>query len=144
MANKFEYDEKESKLTERAYLAPEVVRQRLRTLEVINPKNGEYIVDVGCGSGLLVHDLAVEVGSEGRVVGVDTSVPMLGLAEHRCADLPQVKLLEGDATDLTADEATFDAAACIQVLLYIDNTVKALSEIYRVLKPGGAGTLVPR
>ena len=71
------------------------------------------------------------------MVGVDTSVPMLGLAEHRCADLPQVELLEGDATDLTAGEATFDAAACIQVLLYIDNTDKALSEIYRVLKPGG-------
>jgi arsenite methyltransferase len=137
MANKFEYDEKESKLTERAYLAPEVVRQRMRTLDVLNPKNGEHIVDVGCGPGLLVHDLAVEVGSEGRVVGVDTSVPMLGLAEHRCTDLPQVELLEGDATDLTVDDATFDAAACIQVLLYVDDTDKALTEIYRVLKPGG-------
>jgi hypothetical protein len=48
MANKFEYDEKESKLTERAYLAPEVVRQRMHTLEVLNPKNGEYIVDLVC------------------------------------------------------------------------------------------------
>lgn len=137
MANKFEFDEKESKLTERAYLASEVVRQRMRTLEVLNPKNGEYIVDMGCGPGLLAHDIANEVGSEGRVVGVDTSMPMLGLAEHRCTDLPQVELLKGDVTDLTADEATFDAAACIQVLLYIDDTDKALSEIYRVLKPGG-------
>lgn len=137
MANKLDYDEKESKKTERAYLAPEIVRQRMRTLEVLSPRVGECLIDVGCGPGLLVHDLAGEVGRAGRVVGVDTSLPMLQLAERRCADLPQVELVEGDATNLAADDASFDAAACVQVLLYIVDIDKVLGEIHRVLKPGG-------
>ena len=137
MASKIEYDEKESKDTERVYLAPEIVRQRMRTLEVLSPRTGERIIEVGCGPGLLVHDLATEVGAEGRVVGVDTSLPMLQLAERRCADLPQVELVEGDATNLAADDATFDAVACIQVLLYIADVDRVLDEMRRVLKPGG-------
>ncbi|MDH3452585.1 MAG: methyltransferase domain-containing protein, partial [Gammaproteobacteria bacterium] len=142
MANKFEYGEKESKHTERAYLAPEVVRQRMRTLEILGPQSGEHIIDVGCGPGLLVHDLAIEVGPRGRIVGVDNSVAMLGLAERRCEDIPQVELVEAEAASLPADAATFDAAACVQVLLYLDDTNKALAEIHRVLKPGGRVVLV--
>jgi ubiquinone/menaquinone biosynthesis C-methylase UbiE len=137
MAGKFEYGEKESKHTERAYLAPEVVRQRMRSLEVLSPQSGEHIIDVGCGPGLLVHDLAIEVGPGGHVVGVDTSKPMLELAKRRCDGLAQVELVESDATNLLADAAAFDAAACVQTLLYIEDTDQVLAEIYRVLKPGG-------
>lgn len=137
MAAKFEYGEKESRHTERVYLAPEVVRQRMRTLEVLFPQIGEHVIDVGCGPGLLVHDLAIEVGPQGHVLGVDTSAPMLKLARRRCADLPQVELVESDATDLLADAAAFDAAACVQVLLYIEDPDQVLAEIHRVLKPGG-------
>ena len=137
LASKFEYDEKESKRTERGNLAPEVVRPRMHTVDVLGPRVGEWIIDVGCGPGLLVHDLAVQVGPEGRVVGLDSSLPMLQLAEHRCAELPQVEFLEGDATSLAADDATFDAVACMQVLLYIADIDKVLEELYRVLKPGG-------
>ena len=48
-----------------------------------------------------------------------------------------MELIEGDATNRTADDATFDAVACIQLLLYIDDIDKVLEEIHRVLKPGG-------
>ena len=137
MANKIAFDEKESKATERAYLVPEIVRQRMRTLELLGPRVGECILDVGCGPGLLVHDLAAEVGPAGRVVGVDTSLPMLKLAGQRCAGLPQVEFAEGNAAALAADDAAFDAVACIQVLLYIKEFENVLAEIHRVLKPGG-------
>lgn len=142
MAKKFDYDEKESRKTERSYLAPEVVRQRMRTLEVLGPRVGERIVDVGCGPGLLVHDLAVAVGPEGRVVGVDNSMSMLEIAERRCVDLLQVELLEGDATQLAVDDGAFDAVACTQVLLYVADTDKALEEMHRVLEPGGRVAIV--
>lgn len=137
MASKFEFNEEESKRTERAYLAPEVVRQRMRTLEVLSPRPGEWVIDVGCGPGLLVHELAVEIGPKGRVIGVDTSLPMLQLADRRCADLPQVELVESDAANLVADDGTFDALACIQVLLYIEDIGEMLREMHRVLKSGG-------
>ena len=88
MAKEFDHDEEESRKTERAYLVPAVVRQRMRTLEVLGPRARERVIDVGCGPGLLVRDLAVEVGPEARVVGVDSSPPMLELAGHRCTDAP--------------------------------------------------------
>lgn len=137
MASNLEYDEEASKRTEQAYLSPEIVRQRARTIEVISPQRGERIIDVGCGPGLLAHELAAEVGDAGRIVGADSSAPMIALAENRCADLPQVEFVECDAANLTIDDASADVVTCIQVLLYVADVEKALEEMFRVLKPRG-------
>jgi len=137
MASNLKYNEEESRRTEQAYLAPEIVRQRERTLALIGPQNGEQIVDVGCGPGLLAHGLAEAVGNEGQVLGVDSSSSMIALAEKRCAELPNVSFVECDATELTVDDASADVVACTQVLLYVDDVKKALAEFSRILKPGG-------
>ena len=142
MASKREYNEEESKRTEQAYLSPEIVRQRTRTFEVINPQRGEQIVDIGCGPGLLVHDLAAAVGDAGRIVGADSSAPMIELAENRCSQLSNVAFVESDATNLDIDDASADAVTCIQVLLYIADVEKALAEMHRVLKPGGRAIIM--
>ncbi len=136
MADNLKYNDEGSKKTERAYLSPEIVRQRERTLEVINPQNGEQIVDVGCGPGLLAHRLAEAVGSEGQVLGVDSSSSMIALAEDRCSELSNVSFVESDATELTIDDASADAVVCTQVLLYVDDVKKAIAEFSRILKPG--------
>lgn len=142
MAQTFEYNEAESKHTERIYLSPEVVRQRLRTLEVLAPVKGEHVMDIGCGPGLLAYDLALEVGSGGRVTGVDTSPSMLKLARTRCAALPQVQLAEGDAVDLPAENASLDAVTCTQVLLYVEQVEAVIASMHRTLKPGGRAVIV--
>ena len=137
VAKNLEYNEQESKRTEQAYLSPEIVRQRTRTFEVINPQDGEQIVDVGCGPGLLAHELAAAVGTKGRIIGVDSSAPMIELAENRCAQLSNVEFVESDVTDLAIADASADVVTCIQVLLYVADVEKALDEMSRVLKPGG-------
>ena len=142
MASKREYNEEESKRTEQAYLSPEIVRQRTRTFEVINPQRGEQIVDIGCGPGLLVHDLAAAVGDAGRIVGADSSAPMIELAEKRCSQFSNVAFVECDAMDLDIDDASVDVVTCIQVLLYIADVEKALAEMHRVLKPGGRAIIM--
>lgn len=131
------YDEAEARKTDRAYQTPDVTRQRMRTLEALQLKAGEFVLDVGCGSGLLTHDMAAQVGPGGRVVGVDVSQDMLDLAEQRCGDLPQVRLKQSKAEKLLEGDGSFDAAVCVQVLLYLSDVEAALCEIYRVLKPGG-------
>ena len=85
-----EYDEKAAREIERSYIAPEIVLQRSRTLEALALHSGEYVLDAGCGTGLLTQELAMAVGSGGWVVGVDNSPAMLELATQRCQGLPQV------------------------------------------------------
>jgi arsenite methyltransferase len=132
-----EYDEKAARATERGYLSPEIVRQRLRTLQVLALRAGEHVLDVGCGPGLLAHDMALQVGTSGRVAGIDKSEAMLKLARQRCAHLSQVELTQGVAESLSAEDQSFHALACTQVLLYIADVRQALNEMRRVLKPGG-------
>lgn len=142
MTSSFEYDDTESRHTERIYQSPEIARQRLRTLEILAPAKGEHIMDIGCGPGLLAYDLALEVGGSGRVTGVDNSPSMLELARARCASLPQVDLIEGDAVDLPSEDAAVDGVTCTQVLLYVEQVDKAIAAMYRVLKPGGRAVIV--
>lgn len=142
MAGKRVYNEEESKRTERAYLSPEIEFQRERTLEIIDPQQGERIVDVGCGPGLLIHELAPAVGDAGHIIGIDSSSAMLELARIRCAQLSNVEFVECDATDLAVGDASADVVACTQVLLYVVDVERALEEIFRVLKPGGRAIIM--
>ena len=136
------YDEAEARKTDRAYRTPDITRQRMRTLGALQLAAGECVLDVGCGTGLLADDMATLVGADGRVVGVDTSKDMLKLAERRCADLPQVHLKQAQAETLPEEDESFDAVGCVQVLLYLPDVPTALSEMHRVLKPGGRIVIV--
>lgn len=131
------YDKKAAQDIELSYQTPEIVRQRLQTLEALALRAGEHVLDAGCGTGLLVHGMSSTIGSQGRIVGVDFSDDMLELAKQRCSDLTNIELQQGSVTQLDFDDNSFDAASCIQTLLYVDDVETALSELHRVLKPGG-------
>lgn len=131
------YDEKEARATDRAYLTPDIVKQRMATLDALQLRSGEKVLDVGCGTGLLAYDMAQLVGPEGSVTGIDLSDDMLAFARKRCDDVPQVSFQTGNCTALAAETAQFDAVVCTQVLLYVAEVEKALAEFHRVLKPGG-------
>ena len=136
------YDSKAAARIDRTYQTPEIVNQRLRTLAALGLRRGESVLDAGCGTGLLLEQEALAVGSEGRVEGVDSSPDMLALAEARCAGLAQVNLHSGSADSLTFDDACFDALSCTQVLLYVEQMEQALKEYHRVLKPRGRIAIV--
>jgi arsenite methyltransferase len=136
------YDSKAAARIDRTYQTPEIVNQRLRTLSTLGLRRGESVLDAGCGTGLLLEQEALAVGSEGRAEGVDSSSDMLALAEARCAGLAQVNLHSGSADSLTFDDACFDALSCTQVLLYVEQMELALKEYHRVLKPRGRLAIV--
>ncbi len=62
---------------------------------------------------------------------------MLELAARRCAGQPGVELRSADAVSLPVDDASFDAALCVQVLEYVPDPTVALTEMHRALRPGG-------
>ena len=123
--------------TDRSYLSPEIVNQRLQTIEAMALREGERVLDAGCGSGLLSELISLRVGKSGQVTGVDLSEDMLALARNRCEALGNVTLKRGSVTGLDLESGSFDVASCIQTLLYVENTMAALGELYRVLKSRG-------
>lgn len=131
------YDKDAAQNTERSYNTPDIARQRLQTLQTLALRSGEKVLDVGCGTGLLSHDMALTVGESGCVLGVDFSNDMLELAAHRNAGLTQIQLMQSRAEQLPVEDNYFDALTCTQTLLYVDDLGAALSEIHRALKPGG-------
>lgn len=131
------YDKKAAALIDRSYQTPEIVNQRLRTLNALALRQGECVLDAGCGTGLLLEQEALAVGAEGLAEGLDYSEDMLERAGDRCGDMPQVRLQQGSVESLPFEDASFDALSCTQTLLYVENLDRALQEFYRVLKPGG-------
>ena len=132
-----EFDEEAARSLERSYQTEDIAEQRRRTLAAIDLQSGESALDVGCGPGFLVREMAEHVGPQGRTVGIDSSEQMLALAARRTADMPQVALIEGRIEDSGIKDDSFDAVCCSQVLLFLADTGAALSEFRRVLKPGG-------
>ena len=68
---------------DRAYSTPAIREQRARFRKVIAPGPGEVGLDVGCGPGHLVCELAREVAPGGRLCAIDTSKDMLDWARRR-------------------------------------------------------------
>jgi len=136
------HDKQAAEQTERSYKSPDIVKQRMSTLDALAINAGDHVLDIGCGPGLLTHDIALMAGSGGHVVGIDISQAMLALARRRCTGLSQVILTEGNAERLAYDNGCFDAVACTQVLLYLDDPAAAIVEMHRVMRPGARIAIV--
>jgi arsenite methyltransferase len=105
-------------------------------IEWLDIPQGGIALDVGSGPGSVTASLAEAAGPDGLALGVDISVPMLARAVRAEAG-PQVGFLRADAQRLPFRDQTFDAVVSIAVLQLMPDPFAALSEITRVLRPGG-------
>lgn len=112
-------------------------RRRQLVHQALGARPGERILDIGCGPGFYVAELADLVGAGGAVVGIDPSADMLRLATKRCEGDANVTFHEGPATSLPMSDASFDAALSVQVLEFVEDVDGALAEMHRILRPGG-------
>ncbi len=142
MSEGLQFDEEATRRLEAIYLTPDVVAQRGETLKALDLKQGERVLDIGAGMGLLAYEMAATVGPEGRVSGIDISDDMLALARRRCADQPWTEFRNADATALPYEDESFDAAVSTQVYEYVPDIPKALAELHRVLRPGGRAVIL--
>ena len=99
-------------------------------------QQGIRLLDFGCGPGSITADLAEHLGSDGTVVGVDSSTEALTRA-RRDAAATGAKYLAGSVYELPIVDAAFDVAYGHQVLQHLADPVVALEEVRRVLRPGG-------
>jgi arsenite methyltransferase len=137
-----QFDDKALHHLEITYRAPEVVAQRRILLEAIAPRPGEQALDIGCGPGFVVEELARAVGPEGKVFALDNSESAIVMARQRCAALANVEFQRADATRLPYPDAHFDLVISTQVYEFIPEIQTALSELHRVLRPGGRAAII--
>jgi SAM-dependent methyltransferase len=100
---------------------------------------GDHVLDLGTGTGAVAIGAASRIGETGRVIGVDISGEMIGLARERAVTLKlsNVTFREGRAEAIPADSASFDVVLASLSLMYVIDRPAAVREIARVLRPGG-------
>jgi SAM-dependent methyltransferase len=115
----------------------DMVARRVAVLDALGPGLGEHVLEVGCGAGLYLREIAIAIGPSGSVLGIDVSPDQIGAATGYCADLTQVRADVGDVLAVPASDGEFDAALSVQVLEYVDDLDRALAEIRRVTRASG-------
>jgi ubiquinone/menaquinone biosynthesis C-methylase UbiE len=105
------------------------------TLEI---KEGEAILDAGCGPGFIIEKVIKENTGKGiSVVGLDVSGGMIKRARKRCKNFSNVKLQVADLNkNLEFPNGSFDKVVCSNTLYALEDPQRVISKFYRVLKPG--------
>jgi SAM-dependent methyltransferase len=140
-----------------AYQRPRIDLQA-RVLDLAAPAPSDTIVDIGCGNGTYLAELARR-GFAGRVLGVDLSPGMLAAARQRLSGIgaaaaagtrdgpsepgvPIVGLANADATALPLGDGVADLALAPHMLYHVPDPADALRELRRVTRPGGRVVVV--
>lgn len=102
-------------------------------------RQGEVVLDIGCGAGTDLLLAARRVGPRGRAIGVDMTGAMRrrAVAGAETCGLFNVDVRDGDATALPVDDRSVDVVISNGVLNLVPDKPRAFAEIARVLKPGG-------
>jgi ubiquinone/menaquinone biosynthesis C-methylase UbiE len=109
-------------------------------LRLVQPRPGEAMLDVGCGTGTLAIAARRLVGAAGDVVGADASPEMVAGAQRKARRAGvQATFVEALTQALPFPDKRFDLVTSTLMLHHLPRPVRAaaLSEIRRVLKPGG-------
>lgn len=105
-----------------------------RVAEATQLAPGHEVLDVGCGTGVLAREAHRRVWPGGSVTGLDLNPAMLAVAQRK---EPEIAWQEGPAEDLPYPDESFDAVVCQFSLMFFEDGVRALEEMWRVLRPGG-------
>jgi SAM-dependent methyltransferase len=108
-------------------------------MRALAPRQGERIIDIGCGCGQTTVELAERVGSSGAALGVDISAPMLEVARRRAvpsgAARPEFRQIDAQTGDL--GEQTFDAMFSRFGVMFFSDPPAAFTNIRKALRPSG-------
>ncbi len=114
------------------------IKWRKKVVDLVSKTNPKKILDVATGTG----DLAINLSKTGasEIIGLDISAGMLNVGRHKITakkldDI--IHMVQGDSESLPYEKNYFDAITVAFGVRNFENLEKGLSEIFRVLKPGG-------
>jgi SAM-dependent methyltransferase len=115
-------------------------RLRRRFLRFVPVRGGARVLEVGCGTGVVLRDAAVLAGRRGEVVGVDASRAVSAVARRLCrrvAGRAPIRVHVADGAKLPWSDARFDIALAVTVILHVPDAAAVVREMARVVVPGG-------
>lgn len=110
----------------------------LRAIEALGLGSGDVVLDIGCGAGQTLGQLAERVGTEGQVIGVDVAPLLLDIARRRTERLGQVRLIHSDAQSLDLPSGSADAVFSRFGVMGFADAFAAFANFRRILRPSGA------
>jgi ubiquinone/menaquinone biosynthesis C-methylase UbiE len=121
------------------YAKDSVLRfNKQRTLELADLKDGQTILDAGCGIGSDAIQMALRVGRAGHVFGIDNSKEMIVTAKSNVADLDlPLTFRNGNIYQLEFQDNFFDRCRVDKTFQHLSDPLAALRELIRVSKVGG-------
>lgn len=96
-------------------------------------RDGDRVLDVACGTGRVANRISLVSGKLCSITGIDVNEGMLSIARRNT----QVEWCQGSATDMPFDPEGFEVVLCQQGLQFFPDRARAMSEMARVLSPGG-------
>ena len=132
----FRFDEKTAQQLSAIYQTEDIKEMQRQYRTWFDPRPGETILDVGCGTGVNVLAISKLVGGTGKVVGIDNSEAMLAVARDKAsAENIAYRLMAVEEMDFA--DNSFDGVVCTQVLGYVADPVAVIRSLLRVVKPTG-------
>ena len=118
-------------------------RRIIKLLEYLNIKEGDTVLDCGCGEGF--YTMIISELYDVQITAFDVSAELLERAASWVKNKKRIKFINGDITNgLPFDDNTFDKIVFSEVLEHLERDYDVLKEIYRVAKPDGiVGLTVP-
>ena len=108
-------------------------------LDIAAPQPGERVIDIGCGSGTTVLELAVRVGPSGYVLGADISKQSVEKARQRLADagIRQAEATLSDVSTHTFVPNSFDLAFSRFGVMFFSDPIATFANLHSAMKPSG-------
>jgi ubiquinone/menaquinone biosynthesis C-methylase UbiE len=113
--------------------------QPTRLMEILKPKTGEVVADIGAGSGYYTFRFAEKVGPTGKILAVDIQPEMLALIRQRMKErkLTNIETVMGTVSDPKLPDAAIDTILLVDVYHEFSHPYEMTEKMVKALKPGG-------